>query len=452
MFEFPKDSPIFQDDFIFGVATAAQQIEGGRNQAGRVDSIWDRFCDQPGNIKNGDKADIACDHINLWKQDVELIADLGVDAYRFSIAWPRVIKDKRGSVNQQGLDFYKRLLDSLHEKQLQPFVTLYHWDLPHFHFDSLNPTDSGWLNRDTTKYFADYVHTVTEQLADRIPFITTFNEPWCSAIMSYDRGIFAPGLRNKKLAYKAAHNLLLAHGLAMQVIRDEMPNSQAGIVLNLQDTQPASESPEDEYAAKLLDSEFMHMYLMPLLEGKYPENLMNHFVDYFEPSWQEDMDIIQQPMDYLGLNYYTRVRAKRSNDPTKVYQEIPTELATTEMGWEIYPQGLFNQLTQLNQRYKLPAIYITENGMADADRLVNGEVNDLRRCEYLQQHLKALNEAIAAGVDVKGYFAWSLMDNFEWAEGYAKRFGLYYVDYKTQERYPKQSAKLYRSLLQQRNN
>lgn len=427
----PTDSALLQQSFTFGVATAAFQIEGAA--AEREPCIWDTFCAEPGRIKDGSNGLVACDHVHRWREDLELIASLGVDAYRFSIAWGRVIRAD-GSVNQQGLAFYIALLDELRARNIKAYVTLYHWDLPQYLQDN-----GGWLNRDTAYRFADYAEVVSKAFGDRVYSYATLNEPFCSAYLGYEAGIHAPGEQNRQAGRQAAHHLLLAHGLAMPVLRRNCPTALTGIVLNFSPCFAASDSAADRQAAKLADSYHNHWYLQPLLEGRYPD-LSGQLASTDLPRTEAgDLAIIAQPLDFLGVNYYTRTVFTAREDGW--FSDVkPSITPLTDMGWEIYPQGLTEMLVQLHQRYRLPPIYITENGAAMVDAFQDGKVEDQARLDYYQQHLLATDAAVRAGVDVRGYFAWSLLDNFEWAEGYAKRFGIVYVDYQSQQRTLKASG------------
>ncbi|CAM3997510.1 GH1 family beta-glucosidase [Pseudoalteromonas byunsanensis] len=438
-----SDSPLNSPRFTFGVATSSYQIEGGRDS--RLETIWDKFCEGEGNISDGSNGDVACEHIKLWQQDVQMIAKLGVDAYRFSVAWGRVM-NLDGSINKQGLNFYIALLKKLEELNIKAFVTLYHWDLPQYLEEK-----GGWLNRDTAFEFANYVDVVSQAFGDRVYSYATLNEPWCSAYLGYETGIHAPGLKNKQFGKQAAHHLLLAHGLAMKVLEKNSPNSKNGIVLNFSPCYAASTSEQDVGAARLADEHFNQWYIKPLLEGCYPD-VINDMPDIHKPIIESgDMGIICQPIDYIGVNYYSRAIYQYCDEEGFKLQ-APQTMSLTDMGWEIYPAGLYKLLTDLNRCYKLPEVIITENGAAMKDKLVEGKIDDQDRINYIQTHLAAIEQAIDSGVDVRGYFAWSLMDNFEWAEGYEKRFGIVYVDYQTQKRTLKQSAKAYRDMLRGRSH
>jgi beta-glucosidase len=437
----PPTSPLLSKEFIFGVATASFQIEGAAES--RLDTIWDTFCATPGKIRDGSDGKRACDHVHHWEEDLGLIRSLGVDAYRFSVSWARVMKAD-GSVNQQGLDFYIALLDRLNEYGIKAFVTLYHWDLPQYLEDQ-----GGWLNRDTAFRFRDYAELVSRAFGDRVYSYATLNEPFCSAYLGYEAGIHAPGHKSRAYGKQAAHHLLLAHGLAMQVLEKNAPDALNGIVLNFSPCYAESDSEEDIEAAKMADEYFNHWYLQPLLEQRYPDVLDKLPQDEHPPIEPGDMSIIGHKLDYIGINYYTRERYQAS--ATELFEKLEHEQQPlTDMGWEVFPQGLTDLLLDYHQRYSLPPVYITENGAAMVDKLIDGKVEDPERLAYLQSHLRAVHDAAVQGVDVRGYFAWSLMDNFEWAEGYLKRFGIVYVDYHSQQRIIKSSGYAYRDFLLQK--
>jgi len=437
----PQHSTLRSPDFTFGVATASFQIEGGRQE--RLDCIWDTFCETPGKIVDSSTGDVACDHYNRWQDDLELIEGLNVDAYRFSVSWPRVMRED-GQLNPEGVNYYIALLDRLLAKNIKPFVTLYHWDLPQHLEDK-----GGWLNRETAFHFQHYVDQVTQAFGSRVHSYATLNEPFCSAYLGYELGSHAPGIIGKEFGKKAAHHLLLAHGLAMQVLERNSPDSKNGIVLNFSPCYAMSDSNADVKAAALADAHFNHWYIKPVIDGRYPA-LLDQLPDAERPEiLDNDLAIIAHPIDYLGVNYYTRAIV-RADDQEGFALEVPENAPLTDMGWEIYPKGFTDLLVSLNQEYTLPPIYITENGSAMKDEIVNGEVNDSQRVAYLNQHLNAVDMAITQGVDIQGYFAWSLMDNFEWAEGYLKRFGIVYVDYQTQHRTIKASGHAYREFISAR--
>jgi len=434
----PKNSAMLSQDFTYGVATASFQIEGGVEK--RLPCIWDIFCAAENKIVDNSNGDVACDHIERWQEDIDLIESLGVDAYRFSISWPRVITES-GELNAEGCKFYTDILDELQRRNIKAFVTLYHWDLPQ-HIEE----QGGWLNRETAYKFRDYTALIVQAFGDRVYSYATLNEPFCSAYLGYEIGIHAPGKIGKEYGKKAAHHLLLAHGLAMEVLAEHSPKTKNGIVLNFTPCYPESE--KDQAASDFADDYFNHWYIRPLFKGKYPEILADLPKENHPDILAGDMDIIAHPLDFLGVNFYTRAIYRA--DDENIFMQIEPPAPRTDIGWEIYPEACTSLLTQLNNEYKLPPIYITENGAAMADKKIAGQVNDLGRIEYYNQHLDAVNTAIENGVEIKGYFAWSLMDNFEWAEGYLKRFGIVYVDYETQQRTIKSSGIAYKELITSR--
>ena len=436
----PSGSPLLAKNFTFGVATASFQIEGGVNH--RLPCIWDTFCAKEGKIADNSNGDVACNHFSYWKDDIALIDSLGVDAYRLSISWPRVIT-KDGTLNADGVKFYTDILDELKRRNIKAFVTLYHWDLPQ-HLED----EGGWLNRNTAYQFAHYTDLITKALGDRVHSYATLNEPFCSAFLGYEIGVHAPGIKGREYGRKAAHHLLLGHGLAMQVLAKNSPNTLNGIVLNFTPCYPVTQSQEDLQATEFADNYINQWYMQPVMQGKYPD-IIDQLPSEHRPDIKEgDMEIIAQPLDYLGVNFYTRMHYQASD--TDYYDELPHKAPMTDIGWEIYPKALTELLVSLNQKYTLPPIYITENGAAMADELIDGTVNDTDRIAYYHEHLNALHNAIEQGVRVDGYFAWSLMDNFEWAEGYLKRFGLVHIDYNTQKRTVKASGQAYCSLITSR--
>lgn len=436
----PTNSAMLSTDFIYGVATASFQIEGGASS--RLPCIWDTFCDTPNKVADGSNGLVACDHFNLWQQDIELIDSLGVDAYRLSVSWPRVITES-GELNQAGVQYYLNILDELKAKNIKAFVTLYHWDLPQ-HLEN----NGGWLNRETAYKFQDYADKISKAFGDRVYAYATLNEPFCSAFLGYEAGIHAPGIVGKEFGKKAAHHLLLAHGLAMQVLAKNSPNSKNGIVLNFTPCYPETDSPGDIAATAFADDYFNQWYIKPLFDAKYPEILAQLPQENHPEIMDGDMEIISHSMDFLGVNFYTRAIYRADAD--EVFFQIDPPEPRTDIGWEIYPKAFSELLVSLNEKYSLPPIYITENGAAMADKLVDGVVNDEDRIDYYQNHLNAVNDAIIQGVKIDGYFAWSLMDNFEWAEGYLKRFGIVYVDYDSQERTIKASGHAYKALITSR--
>lgn len=424
----------FPREFLFGVATAAYQIEGAWNEDGKGLSIWDVFSHTPGKILNGDTGDIACDHYHKYKEDIRLIKEIGLDAYRFSISWPRVMPDGR-TKNEKGMDFYQRLVDELLENDIIPFITLYHWDLP----QTLYKKNGGWIDPDISNYFEEYSAYIFEKLGDRVKYWITLNEPWCVAFLGYYMGIHAPGHKNLREAFVASHNLLLSHGRVVKVFREIVKDGFIGITNVVSKVEPASNDERDIKASKMVDEIVNWFFHDSVAKGIYPEGVRKLFEKFNIDISEDDMKIISQPIDFLGVNYYTRQLIAHSSE-FPGYKNVEGNLPKTEMGWEIYPKGLFDMLIELHKRYK-KTLYITENGMAGPDTLVDGEVHDDYRINYLKKHFESALKAIENGVNLKGYFIWSLMDNFEWSYGYSKRFGIVYVDYKTQRRYLKDSAK-----------
>ncbi|MGZ8829052.1 MAG: GH1 family beta-glucosidase, partial [Thermoanaerobaculia bacterium] len=427
----------FPSGFLWGAATAAYQVEGSPLADGAGPSIWHRFSHTPGRVVNNENGDVACDHYRRYREDVALMRELGLTAYRFSISWGRILPEGTGRVNERGLDFYRRLVDELLKAGIAPLITLYHWDLPAALDDR-----GGWLNRDVANWFAEYAQVMFRALDDRVTMWATLNEPWVVTDGGYLHGPLAPGHRNLFEAPIATHNLMRSHAAAVAAYRG-IGKHQIGIVVNLEPKYPASDSPEDREAVKRADAYMNRRYLDPLFLGSYPPELAEMFGEAWPQFPQSDFDPLKQKMDFIGVNYYTRgitqndpsqivERAKRVRNPRAVY---------TETGWEMFPQGLTDILQWTYDRYKLP-IYVTENGAAfyDPPTPLNGRVDDPLRVEYLHLHLGAILRAIEGGADIRGYYAWSLLDNFEWALGYAKRFGIVHVDYATLERTPKASA------------
>ncbi|WP_159821515.1 GH1 family beta-glucosidase [Colwellia sp. 20A7] len=436
----PLNSAMLTKDFIYGVATASFQIEGGADN--RLPCIWDTFCNTPNKVIDGSNGLIACDHFNLWQQDIALIESLGVDAYRLSISWPRVIT-KSGELNPEGVNYYLTILDALKAKNIKAFVTLYHWDLPQ-HLED----EGGWLNRETAYKFRDYADLISQAFGDRVYSYATLNEPFCSSFLGYEIGVHAPGKVGKEFGRKAAHHLLLAHGLAMAVLAKNSPRSKNGIVLNFTPCYPESDTEADKKAAEFADDYFNQWYIKPIYDGEYPSILAQLPTEHQPDIKDGDMALISHPTDFLGVNFYTR--AIYRTDEKEHFVQIDPPAPRTDIGWEIYPKALSELLVLLNEKYTLPPIYITENGAAIDDKIVEGVIKDTDRIEYYQLHLNAINDAIEHGVDIKGYFAWSLMDNFEWAEGYLKRFGIVYVDYDSQVRTIKNSGLAYKALISNR--
>jgi len=428
----------FPPDFQWGAATAAAQIEGAAFEDGKGASIWDSFCRQPGRINDGSNIDVACDHYHRYREDVGLMKGLGLDCYRFSFSWPRVQPQGQGAWNEAGLAFYDRLLDELLAAGIQPHATLYHWDLPQALHDGMG----GWLSRDIVPRFADYAAEIARRFGDRLASIATLNEPWCVATLGYETAQFAPGHTSRAEASQVSHHLMLAHGEAIRAMRTHT-QTRLGIVLNHTPAYPAEPRDEDRQAAQINDGLSVRWYMDPIFRGAYSADLIEHLGADAPRIASGDLALIRQPLDFLGVNFYTRSFISTRQPPLPA----PGELGFTDMGWEIYPQALTQHLVRLSREYALPPIYITENGMANADSVVDGRVQDEARIAYLSRHLQALATAIALGVDVRGYFYWSLLDNFEWNSGYTKRFGLFHVDYATQQRVAKDSARWYQDLI-----
>lgn len=421
----------FPEGFLFGAATAAYQIEGS-SFGGCGPCHWDSFAATPGNVTRAEGGAVACDHYHHWPADLDLLRAANLDAYRFSTSWARVMPDGV-TVNPEGLAFYDRLVDGMLDRGLRPFLTLYHWDLPSALADL-----GGWTNSDTTARFADYAEVVARRLGDRVATIATINEPWCVAWLSHFLGVHAPGLRDIRAAARAMHHILLAHGRAIERLRGIGVAAPLGIVLNFDHATPASDSPEDRAAAARQDAIFNRWFIEGITRQTYPAEAMEGLAPHLPAGWQDDMALIGQPLDWLGVNYYTRhIHAADPGAPWPATREVPGPLPKTQMGWEIYPQGLHGFLTRLARDHVggLP-LYVTENGMANADQV---DLPDSARESYLAAHLDATRRAIADGANVRGFFYWSLLDNYEWAEGYDKRFGLVHVDYQSLKRTPKSS-------------
>ena len=432
-------SPPFPADFVWGVATSAFQIEGAASADGKGPSIWDDFCRLPGAIADASNGDIACDHYQRWAADLDLIAGLGVDAYRFSVSWPRVRPGGSGAWNEAGLDFYDRLVDGLLARGIKPYLTLNHWDLP-----AELQAGGGWADRNTVHRFVEYAQGMARRLGDRVVSITSHNEPWVVAMLGHDSGIFAPGIKNRATAMQVSHHLLLSHGLALQALRAQGCRSPLGIVLNLAPQHPATGAAADRASARLEDGKLLRWYLDPLFNGHYPADVLAHLGADAPRIEAGDLRAIHTPMDFLGINYYSRSVVSASG-PWDVQQG---GLAITDMGWEVYPEGLTELLLRLHRDYPVPPLYVTENGGAFKDQWVAGRVHDAGRTDYIKRHIAAVADAMRQGVPMAGYMVWSLLDNFEWASGYEKRFGIVHVDYATQARTLKDSALWYRDFLQ----
>ncbi len=428
----------FPRDFVWGVATSSFQIEGAAAADGKGASIWDSFCRRSGAIADRSNGDIACDHYHRWADDLDLIASIGVDAYRFSVSWPRVRPTGQGAWNSKGLDFYERLVDGLLERGIKPYLTLNHWDLP----EALQ-SRGGWGDRDTVHRFVEYALGVEDRLGGRISALTTHNEPWVMATLGHETGVFAPGLKDRAVAMQAAHHLLLSHGMALHALRAVGCTAQLGIVLNLSPVHSASDSPEDRAAAALEDGRLVRWYMDPLFKGGYPPDVLDFLGHDCPKIAPGDMQNIGAPMDFLGVNYYSRHVISAAGP----WNARANGRTVTDMGWEIYPEGLTELLLRLHQDYPVPKMLLTENGGAFKDRLENGHIHDSERTDYIARHIRAVADAIKEGVPMAGYMVWSLLDNFEWASGFDKRFGLFHVDYATQIRTAKDSALWYQKFL-----
>jgi beta-galactosidase len=447
----------FPTDFVWGAATAAYQIEGAVNADGRGRSIWDTFAHTPGKISDGTVGDVAVDHYHRYADDIALLAGLGMNAYRFSIAWPRIQPASIGAANQAGLDFYRRIAETCHQHGITPYATLYHWDLPQALED-----DGGWLNVDTAAAFRDYAAVTHDALGDVISHWVTLNEPWCSSLLGYGNGVHAPGKTLGSDALQAAHHLLLAHGLAINAMRESRHPSTLGITLNLYSVRAASDSLVDQDAARRADGISNRFFLDPVVLGQYPDDVLLDagVTDWFNER-AGDLEVISAPIDFLGINYYSRHTVTGPDDGSFSDPSVPsvypgsenmrlvdTGADKTQMGWEIHPDGLIDVVDMVHDRAPELPVYITENGAAYPDTLTpDGTVEDAERQRYFELHTAACREAIDKGLPLKGYFAWSLMDNFEWAFGLSRRFGLVYVDYETQQRTIKNSGLWFRDFL-----
>jgi beta-glucosidase len=435
----------FASDFLWGCATSSYQIEGAAHEDGRVESIWDRFAATPGRIRDGSSGEVACDHYHRWPEDLDIGRDLGLNAYRFSIAWPRIFSEVGGKPNQKGLDFYSRLVDGMLERGLQPWATLYHWDLPQYLQDR-----GGWNERATVDAFVELADAMTRRLGDRVKHWITHNEPWCTAIIGNYEGWHAPGLTDFKTALQVSHHVLLSHGKAVPVIRANVPDAKVGISLSLHPLRPASGNPRDIAAMERHDGLRYRWFLDPLYGRGYPAQTLELVGDSAPTVLAGDLDAIAVKTDFLGVNYYfpETIADDPGHAPLDARVLPPSGGEITGMGWPVEPQGMAELLARVENDYHPGPIYVTENGSCYEDSVsADGCVHDTERRHYLMRHLGALRRAIGDGVPVKGYFAWSLVDNFEWAEGYLKRFGLVHIDYATQQRRLKDSAKWYQSFL-----
>ncbi|MCT8997649.1 GH1 family beta-glucosidase [Chelativorans intermedius] len=424
----------FPPGFKFGVAASSYQIEGS-SFGGCGTSHWDTFAATPGNTARGEDGSVACDHYHRWPQDLDLVSDAGLDCYRFSVSWARVLPEGRGKPNPQGLDFYDRLVDGMLERGIEPFATLYHWDLPAPLADL-----GGWRNRDIASWFAEYTEVVGRRLGDRLAATAPINEPWCVAWLSHFMGLHAPGLRDIRAAARAMHHVLLAHGRSLQAMR-ALGMKNLGIVTNFEYAAPADDSPEAQAAARLYDGIYNRWFLDGVFKRAYPAEVLAGLGPHMPVNYQDDFEVIATPVDWVGINYYTRkLIAPDGSRQFPALKEVEGPLPKTLMDWEIYPEGLSFFIRRVHEDYArgLP-IYVTENGMASPDRIEGSRVDDPDRIEFLNRHLGEVRRAVEDGIPLKGYFVWSLMDNYEWALGYEKRFGLVHVDFQTLERTPKAS-------------
>ena len=431
--------PTFPADFVWGAATSAYQVEGAVHADHRGESIWDRFCRTPRAVRDRSSGEVACDFYARYREDIALMSRLGLDAFRFSVAWPRVLPQGRGAVNTRGLDFYDRLVDRLLEVGIVPFVNLYHWDLPQALEDA-----GGWTRRETAEAFAAYAEIVGERLGDRVVNWITHNEPFCASWLGYGLGVHAPGHASRREALAAAHHLLVSHGWAVEALRRSAPRAEVGIVVDSWPAYAWSQTPEDRAAARYVDGMTNRWFFDALFRGAYPADMLERFAADLPTIADHDLVTIAAPVDFVGVNNYSRrfVRADAVGAPVDMR---PPSAELTAMGWEIYPSGLAEVLTRLHREYGVHSLYVTENGAAFPDvQTHDGAIHDVDRIAYLRDYIAAVHEAIADGVPVHGYFVWSLLDNFEWAEGYSRRFGLVYVDYPTLARIPKDSFFWYR--------
>jgi len=438
----------FPKGFLFGAATSSYQIEGAWNEDGKGESIWDRFAHTPGTIEDGTTGDVACDHVHRWSEDIDWMARLGLDAYRFSISWPRLLPAGSGQTNPAGIAFYDRLVDTLLEKGILPFATLYHWDLPQALEDR-----GGWTERSTAEAFCEYARVAARELGDRVKHWMTLNEPFVSAFLGYGDGRHAPGRRSERESLAAAHHLLLAHGRSVPILREHVHDGHVGIALNLCPIHAASPSDRDQRAASQLDGVLNRTFLDPLADRGYPSDVSydRSVLDSFVR--EGDLREIAAPLDFIGVNYYTRrvVRDETVPERENAPRTVRLRREKTQMQWEVYPEGLYELLDRLRREYDFPSYYVTENGAAYPDQIGPDErVRDPKRISYLRRHLEQSLHALEAGVPLRGYFVWSLLDNFEWAHGLGRRFGLIYVDFPTAKRIPKASFDWYGHTIAQR--
>ncbi|MCW5934678.1 MAG: beta-glucosidase [Fimbriimonadia bacterium] len=435
----------FPDSFLWGAATASYQIEGSPTADGAGASVWHRFAHTPGTIQRAETGDTACDHYRRWRDDVAMMKSLGFNAYRFSTAWGRVLPEGTGTINEKGVDFYRQLVDALLENGIEPMITLFHWDLPAALQDR-----GGWANRESADWFTEYAEVMFRALGDRVKWWVTHNEPWVVMMLGHITGEHAPGIRDIGAASRAGHHLLLGHAQAVQAFRAHQPaHAQIGLVTNLGPQQPASDNPMDQMAAELWHNFINRLFLDPVFKGSYPQIMLDFLGEFAPPVQAGDLERIQQPIDFLGVNYYTRNVVAYDPDSSLNSRSVLQEAQHTEMGWEVYPEGLYQILKWVQATYGDIPLYITENGAAFADQVnEQGEIEDRDRLEYLKSHFSVAYRAMQEGVPLKGYFAWSLMDNFEWAFGYSKRFGMVHVDFATLKRTVKASGHWYSQVIQ----
>lgn len=437
----------FPVDFTWGCSTSSFQIEGGAALDGRAESIWDRFCQQPGKIRDGSNASVASDHYHRWPEDLDLAQQFGMNAYRFSIAWPRVISELGGKPNQRGLDFYSRLVDGMLERGLQPWATLYHWDLPQYLQDL-----GGWERRATVDAYLEFVDVTTRHLGDRVKHWITHNEPWCTAMHGNWDGMHAPGQQNFKAALQVCHHVLLSHGLAVPLIKSNVAQAQVGIALSLHPLRATSDAPEDLAAMQRHDGLRNRWFLDPLFGRGYPADILEHCAADLPDMEATDLEVIATPIDFLGVNYYfpETIADAPEIPPLHTKLVVLPDRERTGFAWEVAPDGMRELLVRIKNDYPKIPIFLTENGSSYEDQVeTDGSVCDTERRNYFMRHLNALKQARAEGVDVRGYFAWSLMDNFEWAEGYLRRFGMVYIDFVTQKRTVKESGRWFSAFLNQ---
>jgi beta-glucosidase len=440
---------LFPSNFLWGASTSAYQIEGAYNEEGKGESIWDRFTRWDAHILNAENGNIACDHYHRMPQDVALLKELGIPNYSFTISWTRILPDGRGKINHKGLDFYDRLVDTLLDAGIRPKCTLYHWDFP-----QRLQEQGGWVNRDSVNWFGDYAQIVFDKLANRVKMWATHNEPWVASFLGYASGLHAPGICDYSKAYQTAHHMLMAHGKAVQIYRETGYDGEIGLILNLNGFIPASGSAADIAATRRVHDETHALFLEPVFNGTYPQALFEYIGAHQPEIHERDLQLIHQPIDFLGLNYYNsdlvQFDIHGGLNKARLIPFSASGWGQTEMNWGIHPQGIIGEVLHVKEQYGNPDIYITENGCAMPDQPdQKGFVADWDRIRYLKAHLQALHKAIERGANVKGYFVWSLFDNFEWERGYTPRFGLVRIDYKTQARIPKQSAYWYRDIIAQ---